>query len=340
MLHNALKLTTMAAIGALCLNQPAAQADEQVKLRFAHSLPSTHYAWVEGMGRMADAVVKATNGVVSYEVYPAGQLGKDYVSVLNSKLADAVVLIPSYASDKLPLTTVGELPAKYKDACHGTRKLWAIAKPGGMLSEAEFKPLGMHTLFVTNLPGYKVPTTTKPVKSLEDLQGMKIRASGAAMEQTVRALGAVPIQLTASEINDSLRRGTIDGAIWPYHAAPPYELEPLFKYGAEGPNLGSATIIFAMSESKWQSLPENVQKAIETAAAEAQENLCQWMEKEEARVRQEMIDKYGYKPTVLSEEETARWNERTAKVAEAWAARMDRNGKPGTKILEAFRQAE
>lgn len=339
MLHKTTKMAAVAMAGVLALGQPL-QAQEEVKLRFAHPLSSTHYAWVEGLGRMADAVVEASDGTVSYEVYPAGQLGKDYVSVLNSKLADIVVLIPSYASDKMPLTTVAELPVKYEDACDATRKFWEIARPGGVLSEAEYKPQGMRALFVTILPGYKVPTTTKPVRSLADLQGLKIRASGAAMEQTVRALGAVPIQLTASEINDSLRRGTIDGAIWPYHAAPPYELESLFKYGAEGPNLGSATIVFAMAESKWQSLPENIRQEITAAAAEAQENLCRWTEGEEARVRQDMIDKYGYQPTVLSDEEIALWNEKTATVAEGWAARMNDNRKPGTEILEAFRQAE
>lgn len=339
MLDLARKAALAAAILASGAVQPAL-AQDQVTLKFTHMFPPTHFGWKEGGQPFTEMITEATGGEVQFQNFPAGQLGKDYIGLLGSGLADMAVLVGSYMPDKLPLTSVSELPVKYGSACEATGKLWAIAQPGGPLYEAEYKPQGLRPLFVAVLPTYKAMTTSRELRTLDDLKGLKLRASGAAMEQTARALGAVPVQIQAPEVNDSLRRGTMDGAFWPYHSAPPYELDTLFKYGLEGPSLGSTSVIFAISEKKWEGLSDKAKAAFEEAAAQMQPRFCKWLDQDEARVRQEMIDQHGYVPVTVSAEEELRWQEKLAPVIDAWAQRMDGQGLSGTAILQAFHDAQ
>lgn len=309
------------------------------ELRFTHMFPESHFAWAHAGEQLTQKVSAATDGSVGFQTFPSGQLGKDFVGLMDSGLADISILIAAYAPDKLPLTSVAELPQSGATSCSETEKLWSIIQPGGALYEAEYEPKGLHPLFVAVLPPYKFITTSKPVHALEDVQGLKIRASGAAMQTAVRSLGAVAVQMTATEINDSLRRGTVDGAIWPYHSAPPYGLEPLLKYGIEGPTLGATAIVYAMTQDAWTQLSESEQAAFKAASREIQPEFCGWLDGEEDRVRQNMIDEHGYKPKVLSEEETSQWQAKLDPVADEWVKRMESQGKPGSAMLKAYQDA-
>ncbi|REG46019.1 TRAP-type C4-dicarboxylate transport system substrate-binding protein [Paracoccus versutus] len=316
-----------------------AQADDETTLKISHMFSLTHYAWTQAGAPFTQKVAELSGNKLQFQEYPAGQLGKDYISQLNSGLADVVVLVGSYTADKLPLTSVSELPVKYDSACEASGKLWSIIKPGGSLYEEEYKPQGLRPLFVALLPTYKIMTTTKALKSYDEVKGLKIRASGAAMEQTVRALGGVPVQIQGPEISDSLRRGTVDGTFLSYNSAHPYGVDAVVKHGIKGPSLGSTSVVFAMTERKWESLTDDQRTALETAAMQVQPQFCGWMDADEDKARQRMIDEFGYAAVEVSNEETTALQEKLLTVAEAWAERMEEQRKPGRAILEAFQSA-
>lgn len=315
----------------------AAMAQDALNLKFAHVLPATHYLWEHGAKGFTEAVTAATNGQVSFEVYPAAQLGKDKVTVLQSGLADIVMLIPSYTPDKLPLSSVSELPGFYSNSCEGTAKFWEIAKPGSVLYEEEFKALGIRPLFVTILIPYRILTSSKEVLTVADMAGLKIRANGAAMDKTVRALGGVPVRASSPELYDAVSRGTVDGALFTLNALEQYSLEEVINHMVEGPQLGSASVVFAMSEKGWSALPDNVKEAISAAAEVTQNSLCDWMDNDEKQVREKFVSTGTIKPATLSADEIAVWHERVGTVADDWAKEVDSVGKKGTALLEAFR---
>ncbi|MDR5653750.1 TRAP transporter substrate-binding protein DctP [Ruixingdingia sedimenti] len=329
------KLIPLIALAALAAGPVAAQ-----DLKFTHMFAETHYMWARGGKVLMDRVTEATNGEVTFTPFPGGQLGKDYIGQLDSGIADLAIVVPATMSDKLPLTSVSELPVHYADSCEASGKLWELAKPGGPLYEAEFAKRGLHPVFTAVLPNYNVMTTSKQVKSMADMAGLKVRASGAAMERTARALGAVAVTISASEINDSLRRGTVDGAFFPYQAVFSYGLEGVLKYGLEGPILGSSSVIMVMSDKKWQSISEENRQKITGIAHEIQGEFCKWMDEEDKRVRATLIEKHGYQPHVLSEAETAEWQKQLEDVTTDWAARMDGQGLPGSAVLKAFIEAQ
>lgn len=317
----------------------AADAQEVITLKLAHPLPNTHYAYEKGIKKFTEAVIARTAGKVRFEVYPANQLGKDNYSVVNSGIANIAMIVTSYSPDKFPLTSVTELPTLFSTSCEAMTKYWSLSKPGGILEAREYRPLGLKVLMVSTLPQYSFTTTSKPVNTLADVAGLKIFANGAAMDKTVRALGAVPVRLTASELYDAASRGTVDGAVFPYSSLAAYRLESYIRHSTEGAQLGSASWLLAMSEKGWRALPEDVKTAITEAGLDVQNSLCKYMDEDDRATRQRLETEKGLSVVKLSPEEIERWHEKLAPVVTAWAKEMDSKGKPGTAVIEALRAA-
>lgn len=333
------KRNRVAAVAITCASVLAAgtaNTSEQITLKLAHLFPAKHYLWVQGGEVFAKEVDKATNGKVKFEVYPAKQLGKDNLGLMKSGLADLSILIPSYTADKLPLTSVAELPGLHSTSCEGTEKLWSVIKTGQILNELEYKTQNVHVLFVTVLPPYPVMTTSKTADTLEKLSGMKLRANGAAMDETIRSLGAVPVRIKSPDFYDSLTRGTVDGGVYPYQGLKAYELEKVLKYSTVGPNLGAGSVVYAMSQKAWDKLSPENQKIFDQAAQTAQKSLCQWEDEQNISARDRIVKNNGHTLTKLEPAELERWNEKLRGVAASWAKGMDSAGKAGTEVLKAI----
>ena len=110
----------------------------------------------------------------------------------------------------------------------------------------------------------------KEVKSVQDLQGLKMRIAGLA-GQVLAKLGVVPQQIPGGDIYPALERGTIDAAEW----VGPYDDEklgfskvaPFYYY--PGFWEGGPTVHFMFNSGKFKDLPKNYKAIIETAAAYA-----------------------------------------------------------------------
>src|SRR5690606_34618851 len=106
----------------------------------------------------------------------------------------------------------------------------------------------LHMLFVATLVPYSIMTSAKPVKTLDDLKGLKIRGNGAAQENLLTTLGAVPVKVGSTEVYDAVSRGTVDGALYPFSGVQQYSLERVMHHAALGPQLGAGATVFAMTK--------------------------------------------------------------------------------------------
>lgn len=332
------KATALASLAALIICAPAV-AQEKKTLKITSIFASSHYQWSENLKVFSEAVTKATGGAIQFEAYHAGQISKEGVGPLNSGLADIAMIPPSYEPAKLPLSAVVELPGFYSTSCEATAKWWNIAKDGGPLNNAEYKPLGIKVLYGNVLPPYYVVTSKKKVTSLEELAGLKIRANGGAHDKTVRALGAVPVRVTQPELYDALTRGTIDGGFWPVGATRNGSLETAFHHAVLDTKTGGASIVIGMSQKAWDSLSAEHKAVVTKAAAETQQHLCSYVDKMESSEVAVLAKDHNWIFTRLSADESARWNARLSPVPAAWAKEMDSTGRPGSAMLEAFKQS-
>ncbi|MGY4311121.1 hypothetical protein [Bradyrhizobium sp. JR3.5] len=146
-------------------------AQEKITLRLVDSLPNGHVIH-ELVGKpFSELVTKLTNGQVTFQHFPAEQLGKakDMAQLTAVGVADVSYIVPSYSSDKFPLTAVAELPGIFDSECRGSLAFYKISHNGGILETKEFAPNQLRPLVTLALPAYQVQLATS--RDVKDRKG-------------------------------------------------------------------------------------------------------------------------------------------------------------------------
>jgi TRAP-type C4-dicarboxylate transport system substrate-binding protein len=324
---------------SLALAAPVLAQDKLV-IKIADPFPASHYVGKEGVQAWIAKAEELSKGKVKFEYYPAQQLGKakDLFQLTQSGVTDIGLVAPAYTPEKVPLSVVGELPGMFTSTCDGSRGLYKISQPGGLLAQQEYTPNGLRVLFANMLAPYTVMTARGELNKFEDLAGKKVYASGGAKDIALRELGAVPVRMTGPEVYEAMHRGTIDGTMMAFVGLRPYDLHTQVKWALNGVSLGSTAILYVISEQKWQKLPPDVQKALTDSAQFAMQKLCEYSDKsnDEERVA---FEKAGLKVHNITGDEKTRILKKLEPVSAEWAADLDKRGKPGTAMIKAYKDA-
>ena len=334
------KRPAFALAAALLLAALPARA-EKITLRLADGFPTTHIINRTIIEPFIRQVSEATNGRVEIRHFPAEQLGKsrDMLMLTQAGVADIGFIVPSYQSDRMPLSTVTELPGIFQTSCQGDAALRALTAEGAILDEREFKPNGLKPLIIFLMPAYQlILSSSRPLGALKDAEGLKIRTPGGAMDLTLTQLGAVPIRVGPGDIYEGMSRGTLDGALLAYQSAVAYHLGPLLKSGTLGQDFGTVAVTFSIRLKTWNALPAEAQEALSRISQAMSRQACEKFDKEEeaslARVRALGVTLV----TPVDNDHTA-LEAAFAQVRATWAKRLDARGKAGTEIMKAFMDA-
>jgi TRAP-type C4-dicarboxylate transport system substrate-binding protein len=338
-----LRVWTLSGLAACLLAASASpsMAQEKITLRLADSLPSGHVIHELVAKPFMELVTKATNGQVTFQHFPSEQLGKakDMAQLTAMGVADLSYIVPSYSSDKFPLTAVAELPGIFDTECQGSLAFYKISHNGGVVETREFAPNQLRPLVTIALPAYQIQlATSRDIKTAKDLEGLKVRTTGGAMDLMMRSIGGVPVRMAAPEIYESLTRGTLDGMIFSYQSSVSYEFGKMLKSGTEGLNFGTAILTYSMGEAKFKSLPENVRKALIEAGEQTTREGCKRFEDGE-KTATEKIKSQGMKVINFGPDDKKAFDAAFKSVAEDWVKDLDKRGKPGSEVFKAFTEA-
>lgn len=317
----------------------SAGAADPIRLRVADSFPKGHYMVKLLLDPWMEDVRKRTNDAVTFEYYPAQQLGKpaDMLRLTQTGVADIGYVAPGYVSDKMPVSEVAALPGGAEHTCQSTLAYTRLAK-SGVIAEQDYVANGIRLLFAVSLPQYRILTVKAPVKEVADVTGLKLRATGGAQDLTVRAIGAVPVRMAAPDAYESLQRGTMDGLLFPLESVVAYGADKLVKYSTDGLGFASFLVAYSISENAWKKLPPEIQKAMTDAADELIPKACQQVQKADEEVKKSM-EAQGIKFETLSPESKAKFVELMKGVNKAWADGLDGRGKKGSQALKEFEAA-
>src|SRR5215468_247253 len=131
----------------------SAEAADPIRLRVADSFPKGHFLVKLILEPWMEQVSKRTNNAVTFEHYPAQQLGKatDMLKLTQTGVADIGYVAPAYASDKMPVSEVAMLPGGFEHACQGTLAYSKLAKDG-IIAQQDYAPNNIRLLFAVTLP--------------------------------------------------------------------------------------------------------------------------------------------------------------------------------------------
>lgn len=328
----------MAAITAVALCIGAASAQE-FNLKFSDSLPVNDRNVLMSIKPWMERVTERTGGKVTFTHFPNQQIGRaqDALAMTQSGVVDISYMVPAWISDKLPLVGVAELPGLYTDACVGAKAYWSILQEGGPLYEAEFAAQGIRPLFPMLQSPYGLFTRNKEINSLDDLRGLRIRATGSAQTPFVASIGGVPIGVPGPEVHESMSRGTLDALVFPTSGLFVFDVTAYVKYGYVNEVFGGAAPLVAINTSKWNELPDDVKAVMNEVSEEILIEFCTGLEewKQEAIAE---VQELGIVVGDVPPEVAAALQEKREELLARWAVDFDARGLQGTAMLEAFRE--
>jgi TRAP-type C4-dicarboxylate transport system substrate-binding protein len=277
-------------------------AAEPIKLKFANYFPVIHKNTAFGQA-FCDEIKKRTNGRVEIFYYPGGTLltaPKMAVGV-STGIADIGMAHCGYSRGRFPVMEIMELP---------------IGSPSAYISTHvandfydKFKPKewnAYYPLMFSTSPPAVLHTLNKPVRTLEELKGMKIRGTG-RIGDLVKALGATPMPIEMVDLYESLRRNVIDGNFGPMEQLKGFKIGEVIKYATACWKIGTSyTFYIAMNKNKWDALPPDIKKIFQDTANEFKEKWAvQWNEIEIEGVQ--FLKSQGGQIIPISDAEAARW---------------------------------
>jgi len=321
------------AYGLLIASTVLAHAADPVKLRVADSFPKGHYLVKLVLEPWMEEVQKRTSGAVSFEHYPAQQLGKaaDMLKLTQTGVADIGYVAPAYTSDKMPVSEVAMLPGAFAHSCQGTMAYWKLAR-SGVIAEQDYAGNNIRLLLAVSLPQYRIFTVKQPVKDVADVAGLKLRSTGGAQDLTLRAIGAVPVRMAAPDAYESLSRGTMDGLLFPLESVVAYGADKLVKHATDGLGFGSFIVSYSISEAAWKKLTPEIQTAMVDVANEIIPSACQEMQKADETTKQKM-QASGVRFETLQPD---KFKALMKGVSKTWAEGLDSRGKRGSDALREF----
>ncbi|MEQ9811832.1 MAG: TRAP transporter substrate-binding protein DctP [Azospirillaceae bacterium] len=337
------RASTLAAAGAFvgALTSPLLTSPlsaQELTLRVADFYPVGHPTPEYSIQYWMDQVTERSDGRVAFEYFPAQQLGQatDLLDLSLSGVTDVAGYATSYVSDRMPLSSVAELPGAFGSSCAGTMAYWQLATEGPL--QAEYEANDSRLLFVIVNPPFQLFLTDGPFTGPEAVEGLRIRTTGGAQEETIAALGGVPVRMAGPEIYEALARRTLDGVVFPVTSLFSYDLHEHVRFATAGESFGSGVLPYTMSLETWNGLSDEVQEIMVELGEETSRRACEMIDADiepaVARLSEEgveVVNPDGAGRTAFIAETNA--------VAERWATTLDERGLPGSEVLEAFASA-
>jgi TRAP-type C4-dicarboxylate transport system substrate-binding protein len=185
--------------------QPA-YAQKVIRLKVAMYFPPPA-SQAKMLGEFCKELEARTNGRVKVDYYAGGSLLKAPAMFegVASGIADIGYSHVYYTAGRMPVTEAVGLPLGYPSAWVGSQVMNDFYQ--------QFKPKefdAVKVLWMNTSTPSAIATKTKPVRKLEDLEGLTIRAPGLSGE-IMKALGGTPAPTPMMEVYDAISKGVIDG---------------------------------------------------------------------------------------------------------------------------------
>lgn len=254
-------LAAIIAAGTFLVGNNQAVAQQNViKWKCQASLPITSPSWKGNILRVAELIGERTNGRLSITAYPAGSVlpNTEIFPALKRGMIEMGYVDPAGWKSDIPIRQVASLPYAFQN-------VWEVMY--------FFKTMGFSKMFADQIAKHGVLywdnrvisadlVTKRPVNSVNDLKGMKIRGNSVTANFFSLA-GAQPVNVPGPEIYTGMATGVFEGAHWgPAYGAESLGLYEVAKYHMV-PSLYMGTEEgFFINKNAFDKLPKDIQDIV------------------------------------------------------------------------------
>jgi TRAP-type C4-dicarboxylate transport system substrate-binding protein len=302
---------------AIALAPAAGAQDKAIHLKLAHWVPPAH-PLQKAMEDWGKSVQQATNGTVTFTVFPSQQLGKafDHYDMARDGIADVTYINPGYQPGRFPIIDAANLPFLMSNGKGGSQALDAWYRK---YAPTEMKDVKFCLGFVHDYGSFH--SRAKKIVAPGDIKGMKIRPAHATMAALVTQLGGTNVQSSAPEVRDIIEKGVADAVTFPWGSVPLFGIDKVTKYHMNVP-LYVTSFAWVMNQRVYDSMSPTQRKAIDDHCTTdwALRVAAPWADYERAGVTKLQADKAsGREVYTLSEAQVAEWRKAAEPVVEGWA---------------------
>jgi len=231
------------------------------KVQTAYPLTSTvtlhAYEWAKAINRI-------TNGRLQAEVYPSGSFCSpaEMITFLAKGTFDAAITYGGYYVGMLPEANIEScMPMAHRSLF----EVWDFMYMRGFqdIVQESYAKLGVR-YWGTPCDCYYGIGTNFPIKSIDDIKGKRIRATG-LIAKLLEKLGASVTVIPGAELYMALKMGTIDGAVYGGGTLIPAKFYEVMKYWVQYPTLGHTNGAFFVSLKSLNKLPPDLKAIVDNS---------------------------------------------------------------------------
>lgn len=323
----------MMAAGTMVLTGANAMAADTIKLTYSIFFPPTHAQCVSAKEWAAE-IEKRSGGRVKISVFPAGSLTKAdqcYDGVMKG-VSDIGMSCFAYTRGRFPLMEGLDLPLGYPD---GTT---ATLAANDMIAKYQPAELNDVKVLYVHAHGPGILAGKKSVKSLADLKGLKVRATGLSAK-IVESLGGTPVAMSQPETYEALSKGVVEATLCPMETLKGWKQGETIQYVVDASGVGYTTSMFVvMNKDKWAKLPEDVRKIFTEVSQE-------WIAKsgkvwdDADKAGREFVTGLKKEFIHLPDAEQQKWKDAVKPILDAYVKSAQDKNLPGDKMLADLQAA-
>ncbi len=289
--------------------------------------PTTIHVWFPWM----ETIAKETNGRVKIRYFNPGTICPE--PEIFSSVEAGIVGIggtgQSRTPGKYPYAEVIDLPLLTSGAEAGSLLSWSGYEHFKVL-QAEEK--GVKVLWQWASAPFVLHTVKKPVKTLEDIKGLKIIGWYPTIMDVIRALGGSPIQVAPPDTYLALSRGMADGVLCPLAPVRSYKISEATKYTTMC-NVMVSNFLMAMNWDIWNAFPDDIKAVFEKNSGEKLAREAGLSLDRGAAEDREILARQGHVFIDLDTAELERWRQAVRPIHAIWVKKMEAKGLREARVI-------
>jgi len=318
----------LALVFGLAMAGPLSAAP--IKLTYSIFFPPTHGQCQAAMS-WAKEIETRTNGQVKIQIFPTGTLTKPqqcYDGVVNG-ISDIGMSVFAYTRGRFPVMEALDLPLGYPSGIVASRTANEYYQ--------KYQPKELDDVRVLYLHGHGpgLLHTKKPVQSIEEMAGLKIRSTGLSA-RIVETLGGVPVAMPQNAAYEALQKGVVEGTFAPMETLKGWKQAEVIKYTTDSKSVGYTTAMYVvMNKDKWRKLPADVQQVFDAVSKEWIDVHGETWDKDDAAGREFTLS-LDNQILELSDSENARWKTAVQPIIDSFATTASQKGLPGEDMVNTL----
>ena len=334
-------LLSLAACGGSQTSNASSNTDNQS----ASSTPDKVYEWdmlVENSlthpssvlaQEFATMLEERSEGRIKVTVRAPGELpyaAADYLTAVGDNSA-TLGDVNSMSFGSLPHASIALLPF----LMNSLEDFYTVMDITGDAVDEELESYGCHNLWYFPWPPQSFWSASKPINSLDDIKGMKIRTSNAELSNLVQTLGGIPVTLAGAEVPSGLSTGVVDGVVTAAYGLGGAGWYDTLNYGYIT-NMQIIPSYMCISKDEYESLPEDLQKLVDNCGAEFEKYACETMFNQENEWRETLINEHGFTINTISDDELSKV---VGMMNDYWTSWAEEKGGKCPELLQEIKTA-